>query len=243
MFNTNKIDFLRPITCKHKPFSDIPTDTSKTPSDERKQFEAYCAAKGIPVKPVGKKFTYQNHRGAALTLQKKKYSWTDPNKYDDKGKLVGERKEVELKAESAGVYNFEEYERNEFERIAIAEGWPVDHLLQEMPTLSDEIETEMKNLQKTMEATAQKQQDINMKLDTVIQNYASLHSTYSHVRMEIQAMAIELPALKGTPFDKPYFEALTPIVENMAKVHFPQMVKDPVTVVVPAETPAKETAK
>jgi hypothetical protein len=228
MFNPNKVFLLRPMTMKHTPFMDGPADPT-----------------GKIGKPPMAKFTYKDHRGRALPLAKKKYTWSDATKRDKEGKPEGDVIEAVLKVENVGAYNFEEYETNEFERMAIAEGWPVEQVLQMLQAAPVALEADLKAQKKSFDGWQKKQNEIDAKLNTVIANYGSLFTTYENVRMEISAMAVELPALKGTPYDRPYFVALAPVVENLAKISFPELAKDPaisapvpISVAAPDKTPA-----
>lgn len=221
MFNQNKVFLLRSMTMKHTPFSVAAPDTDGKLKPEQRP-------------PTQKKFTYKNIKGQPLTLQKKKYTWSDATKRDKDGKPEGAVIEAVLKVETLGAYNYEEYETNEFERIAVAEEWPVEQVMKMILAAPEVLEVEMKANKKLGVDLQKKQNDIDSKLNTVIENYGSLFTTYDNVRLEISAMAVELPALKGTPYDRPYFTDLTPIVENMAKIHFPNLVKN---ATVPAPIP------
>jgi hypothetical protein len=226
MFNQNKVFLLRSLTMKHSPFSDGPADTTGKVAAQPK-----------------KKFTYKNHLGQPLSPVKKKYTWSDATKRDKDGKPEGPVIEAVLKSENVGQYNYEEYERNEFERMAIAEGWPVEQVLQMLQNAPDTIEKEIKEQKTNFAKYEKKQADIDGKLNTVIANYVTLFETYDNVRMEVSAMAVELPALKGTPYDRPYFLDLTPIVENMAKINFPDLVKDPAVAPKLKPVPVGETVE
>lgn len=216
MFNLNKVYLLRPLTMKHTPFAVAAPDTTGS-------------LKVADKAPPQKKFTYKDHKGRPLSLQKKKYTWTDATKRDKDNKPEGAVIEAVLKAENVGVYNFEEYERNEFERIAVAEGWPVEQILQMLQAAPEILETEIKAQKKANEAISKKQVDIDTKLNVVITNYGTLFDTYENVRMEISSMAAELPALNDSPYKKDYFTDMIPVVSNMAKTNFPELVKEATT--------------
>lgn len=223
MLNANNAVWLSPLTLKHAPFSNdgIRSDKSKT----------------APKSTAGKPFTYKNIHGQPMTLVKKTYSWTDPSKLDKDGKLIGERLEAVLKVETGSAYTFEEYDTNEFERVSLAEGWDNSQVLQMLQAAPDTLQKTMSEQKEAYRKWEKKQIEIDSKLTAVITNYTSLYTTYENVRLEISAMAAELPALKNSPFDRPYFIALTPIVENMAKINFPELVKNPEVVVPKAPEP------
>lgn len=221
MFNQSKVFLLRPITLKHTPFADGPTDTT-----------------GKVGTPIRKKFTFHNHRGAPIILAKKKYTWSDPTKLDKEGKPEGPVLDAILKVENLGSYNYEEYERNEFERMAIAESWPIEQVLQMLQAAPTNLEDEIKSNKKVLDVYTKKQADIDGKLNTVITNYGTLFSTYENVRVEVTMMAAELPALKDSPYNRDYFTALIPVVSNMATISFPELAQD--CTVAPKIQPAGE---
>lgn len=219
MLTSQEVDQLNPMTEKYKPFvlmwGHKEVDENGKPKPEVRSDE---------VKKRQSVFTYKNHKGQSMTLKKIKYSFEDKSERDPETDKVTKFVEATLKREDLGGYSWDEaYERNEYERIAIAEDWPVSHLLKMLPKIPDKLQQEIEDASTARIDLEKNMRDQEEKIKAVAANYSTLFSAYSTVRQEVTAMAVEIPALKGTPFEPRYIKDLMPLASNLAKVHFPDV--------------------
>lgn len=224
MLTSSQVDHLRPFVEKYKPF--VSLWTPKNP-DLDKDGVLMDTTRNDVVKKRQSVFTYKNIHGAALSLKKLKYTWVDNSEKDPETDKVTKFVEATLKREDLGTYQWEEaYERNEFERIAFIENWPSSHTIEMMQRLPEKLEKELETAEEArvdMERTVKEQE---AKVKNVVANYATMFSTYETARMEVTALAIEIPTLKNTPFEPTFFKDLLPVAENAAKIQFPEIQSD-----------------
>lgn len=214
MLTNSQVDNLRPFTEKYKPFVSLYESAEPDAPELRTE----------KIKKRQSVFSYVNIHGRALLLQKKKYTWIDSSERDPKTKKVTKFVEVTLKVENLGGYSFDDpYEVNEFERIAFIENWPSKQTIEMMISLPEKLQDEMDIATQRQTELEQEHRDMEVKVKAVTTNYTKIYDAYEYVRTEITALAVEVPALKGTPFEPKYFKDLVPFMTNVCSLHFPNV--------------------
>jgi hypothetical protein len=222
MFGENNLKLTSPfpVTFKHELFKSTDGSSKKKP------------------------FTYKNHLGQVWAPTKKTYSYYDPTERDDKGKYSEPQKAAVLKVDSSVPYVFEDYETNEYERLAYIEQWPSYEAYDEILKATPALQTEMAEVKKAQARLDDVQQKTAAKITNVITNYKTMWTSYGQLRTEVKALVVELPVLKDSPFSTKYLLDFLPVVENLAKIEFPNLMEDPIVAPpAPVPVPPKPTAE